>query len=161
MTGRGRALADSMKPKKVDVLCVQETRWKGNKAKELGEGYKLIYGGANGEGRNGIGIILSRAMKDLVTKVNRESDRIMWIRLALEDFSMNIFSVYAPQEEALIMKKNSFGRTTRPEKKLMSVKDAYWSCLAEAEKGKITTQRRIKWFKLKENDFQQEFKDEF
>ena len=30
----------------VDVLCVQETRWEENKAKEIGEGYKLIYSGA-------------------------------------------------------------------------------------------------------------------
>ncbi|XP_037802998.1 uncharacterized protein LOC119597491 [Penaeus monodon] len=36
-------------------------------------------------------------MKDLVTEVNRKSDRIMWIRLGLKDFSMNIFSVYAPR----------------------------------------------------------------
>ena len=31
MTGRGRELADMMERRKVGVLCVQETRWKGNK----------------------------------------------------------------------------------------------------------------------------------
>ncbi|XP_037787486.1 uncharacterized protein LOC119583045 [Penaeus monodon] len=108
MTGRGQVLADSMKTRKVDVLCVQETRWKGNKAKELGEGYKLINGGANGEGRNGIGIILSCDMKDLVTEVNRKSDRIMWIRLAFEDFSMNISSVYASQAAGIDEEKEQF-----------------------------------------------------
>ncbi|XP_037804915.1 uncharacterized protein LOC119599254 [Penaeus monodon] len=30
---------------------------------------------------------------------------------------------------------------------------------SQKQKGETTTQRRIKWFKLKENDFQQEFKD--
>ena len=34
MTGRGRELADLMERRKVGVLCVQETRWKGNKARE-------------------------------------------------------------------------------------------------------------------------------
>ena len=33
MTGRGREVADLMERRKVGVLCVQETRWKGNAAK--------------------------------------------------------------------------------------------------------------------------------
>ncbi|XP_063602487.1 craniofacial development protein 2-like [Penaeus indicus] len=97
MTGRGRDMVNLMMERKVDILCVQETRWTGNKAKELGEGFKLIYGGADNNKRNGIGITLSRDLKDLVTEVNRRNDRIMWVRLALENFSVNIFSVYAPQ----------------------------------------------------------------
>ena len=60
MTGKGRSLANLMSERKMNILCVQETRWRGNKAKELGDGYKLIYGGANLEGSNGVGIILSR-----------------------------------------------------------------------------------------------------
>ena len=32
MTGKSRELADVMERRKVDVLCVQETRWKGEKA---------------------------------------------------------------------------------------------------------------------------------
>ena len=32
MTGRGRELVDLMERWKVGVLCIQETRWKGNKA---------------------------------------------------------------------------------------------------------------------------------
>ena len=33
MTGRGRELADMMEPRNVDILCLQETKWKGSKAK--------------------------------------------------------------------------------------------------------------------------------
>ncbi|XP_042856876.1 uncharacterized protein LOC122243383, partial [Penaeus japonicus] len=51
MTG----LADLMTKRKADILCVQETRWAGNKAKELGDGYKLMYGGVNkDEGMKGL-----------------------------------------------------------------------------------------------------------
>ena len=32
MTGKSRELADVMERRKVDALCVQETRWKGEKA---------------------------------------------------------------------------------------------------------------------------------
>ena len=60
MTGTGRELADLMERRKVGVLCVQETRWKGNKAKELGGGCKLLHSGANEQGRNGVGIVLSK-----------------------------------------------------------------------------------------------------
>ena len=50
MTGRGRELADLMERRKVGVLCVQETRWKRDKAKESGEGCKLLRSGANKQG---------------------------------------------------------------------------------------------------------------
>ncbi|XP_068235528.1 uncharacterized protein [Palaemon carinicauda] len=54
MTGKGRELVDLMERRKIGVLCVQETKWKGNKAKELGEGCKFCNSGANMEGRNGV-----------------------------------------------------------------------------------------------------------
>ena len=91
MTGRGRAIADLMKERKLHVLCMQETRWTGNKAKELGDGCKLIDGGAINEKRNGIGIILSKDLKDLVTEVNRRHDCIMWVRLSFDEFPVNIY----------------------------------------------------------------------
>ena len=97
MTGSGRTIADLMKERKMDVLCVQETRWTGNKAKEIGDGFKLIYGGATKEKRIGIGIILSKDLKDLVTEIKRRNERIMWVRLSFDEFPVNIFSVYAPQ----------------------------------------------------------------
>ena len=37
MTGRGREVVDVMERQRIDVLCVQETRWKGQKARELGK----------------------------------------------------------------------------------------------------------------------------
>ena len=97
MTGESRVVAELMRTRKVDILCVQETRWTGDKAKELGDGYKLIYSGANKEGRNGVGIILSKEKKNMITEVYRKNDRIMRVRLDSENFTANIFSVYAPQ----------------------------------------------------------------
>ena len=114
MTGRGRALADLMKTRGVDILCVQETRWKGNKARELGEGYKLIYSGANEEGRNGVGIVLSSEMKKEVIEVSKRNDRIIWMRIMVGNCTVNIFSAYAPQ-------------TGCPEEE----KDGFWSDLEE------------------------------
>ncbi|XP_064111500.1 craniofacial development protein 2-like [Macrobrachium nipponense] len=97
MRGTGRAIADLMKTRRVDILCVQETRWKGNKARELGEGYKIVYSRANKEGRNGVGIILSSEMKKEIFEVDQRNDRIIWVWLMVENCTVNIFSVYAPQ----------------------------------------------------------------
>ena len=45
MTGKSRELADLMKTRRIDVMYLQETRWGGNKARELGDGCKLFYSG--------------------------------------------------------------------------------------------------------------------
>ena len=36
MTGRGRELADMMERRNVDILCLQETKWKVSKASNIG-----------------------------------------------------------------------------------------------------------------------------
>jgi exonuclease III len=43
MTGKSREVVDMMDRRKLDVLFVQETKWKRSKARELGQGYKLYY----------------------------------------------------------------------------------------------------------------------
>ena len=66
MTGKGRELADMMVKRKVDILCVHETRWKGSKDRNIGDGCKIFYHGEDGR-RNGIVVVL---------EVKRVSDRI-------------------------------------------------------------------------------------
>ena len=97
MTGRGRELADLMERRKVGVLCVQETRWKGDKAKELGGGCKLLCSGANKQGRNGVGIVISKDLKEDLISVSKRSDRVMSIKLGVEETVVNIICAYAPQ----------------------------------------------------------------
>ena len=54
MTGRGRELEDMMEQRNVDILCLQKTKWKGSKARNIGGGCKLFYNGPDGR-KNGIG----------------------------------------------------------------------------------------------------------
>ena len=89
MTGRGREIADLMERRKVQILCVQETKWKGEKAKELGGGYKLFYCGEKSD-RNGVGIVLDQELKKTVIEVKRISDRIMWMRLGISSEIVNV-----------------------------------------------------------------------
>lgn len=50
MTGRRRELVDVLKRKKLNVACLQETKWKGMKARDIG--FKLYYCGGDTK-RNG------------------------------------------------------------------------------------------------------------
>ena len=61
MTEKGRELVDMLERRRVEICCIQETRWRGNKAKSLGGNYKLIYSGADARGRNGVGVILNKS----------------------------------------------------------------------------------------------------
>ena len=77
-------------------MCIQETKWKGSKAKELGNGFKLFYIGEDGR-RNGVSIILNDEIKRGVLSVKRRSDRIIWVKVALNGEIINSMSAYAPQ----------------------------------------------------------------
>ncbi|KAK3554863.1 hypothetical protein QTP86_000898 [Hemibagrus guttatus] len=69
--GKGRELADMMERKKVDILCVQETRWKGSKARSIGAGFKLFYYGVDSK-RNGVGVVLKEEFVRNVLEVGCE-----------------------------------------------------------------------------------------
>ncbi|KAK3568311.1 hypothetical protein QTP86_003822 [Hemibagrus guttatus] len=69
--GKGRELADMMERGKVDILCVQETRWKGSKARSIGAGFKLFYYGVDSK-RNGVGVILKEEFVRNVLEVGCE-----------------------------------------------------------------------------------------
>ena len=59
-------------------------------------GFKLWYTGAT-PGRNGVGILIDRSLKDGVVEVRRQDDRIILIRLVVGDSVLNVISAYAPQ----------------------------------------------------------------
>ncbi|VDL71392.1 unnamed protein product [Nippostrongylus brasiliensis] len=80
----------------LNVGTLSETCWKGEKAKEIGEGIKLSYKGEDGR-KNGVGIAISESVKDSVSAVQRISDRIMSVRIDTKEGSWTIVSVYAPQ----------------------------------------------------------------
>ena len=73
MTGKGREVADLMSRRRIDILCVQETRWKGAKSRNLGGGFKLFYYGEDSK-RNGIGVIIKEEYAKCVVEVKRVSE---------------------------------------------------------------------------------------
>lgn len=97
LTGRAAEVVEVMKRRKIHIMCLQETKWVGEKAREIAPwGYKLWYSG-KAKGRNGVGIIIDKDFIDDVVQVARKSDRIMSIKLVIGDEVLNMVSAYAPQ----------------------------------------------------------------
>ncbi|KAK3535401.1 hypothetical protein QTP70_013113, partial [Hemibagrus guttatus] len=107
MTGKGRELADVMERRKVDILCVQETRWKGSKARSIGAGFKLFYYGVDSK-RNGVGVVLKEEFVRNILEVKRVSDRVMSLKLEIEGVMLNVVSGYAPQVGCELEEKERF-----------------------------------------------------
>ena len=113
LTGKSRELAEVLKKRRVHVACIQETKWKGSKAREIGEGYKLFYHGTTAQ-RNGVGIVLNEELKTKVVEVKRVievkrvSDRLMVVKLALDCGSVHVISAYAPQVGCTESEKEEF-----------------------------------------------------
>jgi exonuclease III len=59
-------------------------------------GFKLWYTGTT-SGRNGVGILIDRSLKDEVVDVRRQGDRIILVKLVVGDSALNVISVYVPQ----------------------------------------------------------------
>ncbi|GJW09733.1 craniofacial development protein 2-like protein [Tanacetum coccineum] len=75
----------------MDIVCFQETRWKGSRARE-GNGYKLWYSGSS-SARNGVEVVVAGRLKDDVVRVTRRSDRIMAISVVIDGEAVNVIKV--------------------------------------------------------------------
>ncbi|KAH1262515.1 Craniofacial development protein 2 [Glycine max] len=97
LTGKSMEIVDVMVRRKINFMCLQETKWTGEKAKELdNSGFKLWYTGKI-RSRNGVGIIVDKEWKKDVVDVRREGDRIIVLKLVVGQDTFNVISGYAPQ----------------------------------------------------------------
>ena len=97
LTGKYVELAEVMIRRNIEILCLQETKWIGDKTRPIGQwGHKLWYTGRD-RNRNRVGIILDRQLVDEVVVIRRKGDRILLIKLILGDEAVNVISAYAPQ----------------------------------------------------------------
>uniref|UniRef100_A0A1S4CD82 Uncharacterized protein n=1 Tax=Nicotiana tabacum TaxID=4097 RepID=A0A1S4CD82_TOBAC len=72
-----------------------ETRWVGSKARNA-DGYKLWFSGVM-KGKNGVGILVDRELRESVVEVRRVNDRLMSIKLVVGRSTLNVISAYALQ----------------------------------------------------------------
>ena len=81
--------------------------WKGAKAREIGEGYKMFYHGYNTK-KNGVPIVVGEKWRDNILEVNRISDRLITAKLLIDTININIVSAYAPQVGCTPKEKEEF-----------------------------------------------------
>jgi exonuclease III len=92
--GKLREIVNTMIMRRANILYVQETKWKGEKAKEVEDtGFKLWYTG----NKNGVGIVLDKNLKNGVVDIKRQGDMIILVKLLVGDLVLNVISASAPQ----------------------------------------------------------------
>ncbi|XP_071723796.1 potassium channel AKT1-like [Rutidosis leptorrhynchoides] len=99
LTGKSLEIAEAMERRKVHILCLQETKWTGQKSRMLGKsGHKLWYSGKD-KNKNGVGIVVYKSILDDVIEVQRYGDRVICIKLMMGKDVLHVISAYAPQVE--------------------------------------------------------------
>ena len=100
---RSGEIVDMAWKRRLDVCCLQETRWKGGSARTMGaEGarYKLFWCGSDSglePGSAGVGVMVAEKWIEHVIEVKRVSERLLLLRMSVGKVILNVVSVYAPQ----------------------------------------------------------------
>ncbi|XP_060182275.1 uncharacterized protein LOC132611936 [Lycium barbarum] len=73
LTRNSIELVKILKKRKINIACIQESKWVGTNAKDV-DGLKLWFSGKS-RSRNGIGILVDRDLRDHVVEIRRVDDR--------------------------------------------------------------------------------------
>lgn len=71
------------------------SRWVGTKARDV-DVYKLWYSGGL-RGKNGVGILVKKELKELVVDLRRMNNMLMAIKLVVGGLTLIVVSAYTPQ----------------------------------------------------------------
>ena len=110
LRGRTGEVVETLNRRKIDVCCVQEVRWRGASARIITgktSQYKLLWVG-NNSGYGGVGIFVAKKWVEKVIEVKRVSDRLMMIKLLVDNRTVAIVSTYAPQQGLGDVEKERF-----------------------------------------------------
>ncbi|KAI5100918.1 hypothetical protein C0J45_9904 [Silurus meridionalis] len=158
MTGKGRDVADMMERRKVDMLCVQETKWNGSKARNIGGGFKLFYHGVDGK-RNGVGVILKEEYRCAVVNTyfkKKEDHRVTYKsggRCTQVDYVLCRRCNLKEIEDCKVLTGDSVARQHQMVVCRMVLE-------AKKRRRRVKTERRIRWWKLKEEECSVRFREE-
>ena len=95
MEGKALEVVEMMKRWNIEVLCVQETKWKRDRARKMADGYKMLHAGGDGES-NGVGIIVNVGISKEVVPVERWQGRIIAVWMMIRQQMVCVISVYGP-----------------------------------------------------------------
>ena len=98
-----------LRRRKVDVCCLQETKYKGGSCRVIGDGkerYKFFW--VNEDSMQGVGVMVHYNLVENVLEVQRVCGRIMVVKIVLGKEVFNVISAYAPQVGRSSLEKEEF-----------------------------------------------------
>ena len=110
MQRKSNEVVETVSWRRVDLCCLQETRWKREGVKQIvgkDSCFKLFWSG-NGKNTGGVGILLAEKWWENVFEVVRVSDRIILIRMTIGKTVFVFVCVYAPQANLSDFEKDRF-----------------------------------------------------
>ena len=107
MAEKAWEVVDIMKRRKMEVMCVQETKWKGDRARKMADGYKMLHAGRDGRS-NGVGIILNVEIGKEVVRVERWQGMITAVWMMIRQQIVCVICVYGPQTGRTEAEKEAF-----------------------------------------------------
>ena len=129
MRGRASEVVETLTRRRIDICCVQESRWKGGSARFISgkdSRFKFFWSGEE-NGLGGVGILIAEKWVDSVLSVARLDSRIINMRFMIGKQLVNVFSIYAPQSGLSQEAKDVFydslqGHLTRvPENEFLTI----------------------------------------
>ena len=99
MVGRSAEVTETVGRRGVDIVALQEVRFRNEGVKRLRGGdfeYRLYWKGEE-TGYGGVGLMVRQELAECVMEVRRVSSRVLSLDLVLHGKVMTIISVYAPQ----------------------------------------------------------------
>ena len=88
MRGRASEVVETMSRRNVDACYIQEVRWRGASTRMIqgkDSQYKMFWVGTE-DGTGGVGILVAERWIENVIDVNRVNDRIMLVKLLLDNY---------------------------------------------------------------------------
>ena len=107
MSGKAVEVVEMMGKRRLEVLCIHENKWKGDRTRTMMGGYKLLHAGGDGRS-NGVGIIVPEKISKTVVRVERWKGRIVMAWLMIRKQMICVMYVYGPQTRRLEAEKEEF-----------------------------------------------------
>ncbi|KAK3536457.1 hypothetical protein QTP86_012613 [Hemibagrus guttatus] len=151
---KGRELADVMERRKVDILCVQETRWKGIKVRSIGAGFKLFYYGVDSK-RNGVGVVL-KDMDVVNTYFQKREEHRVTYKSGGRRTQVDYILCRRGNLKEISDCKVVVGESVARQHRMVVCRMTLMVC--KKKRSKIEIEKKTKWWKLKKEECCEEFR---
>lgn len=107
MRGKEEEMVEVMNERKIVIMGLCETRYKGSADMKVHNDYRLLCSGSD-DGRHGVGFLVAPEVARCIDTVDQVDHRIISISLRLGEEGISIVQIYAPQQGRTSAEKEEF-----------------------------------------------------